>query len=481
VRLATKIFLVSALVILVLCATVAWSLRTVQRLVTVSQDIATRSVPALRAQGSLRESAQALVRLEARAVVLNDRQYAAAWDERAAQTLRELRDLRSSLETPEEQAAYAEATAAFQTYRQHVADERRLIISGQAAAALHVAEGPAREAALEMDSAVYRMTGATLQALARSQEHARALERRTWRAVTTALLTGLFLALAASAWLAVRMTRRLQRLAVASAALAAGTWPEPLGVEGRDEISALGGSFNRMAERLREVDRLKEEFFSHISHDLRNPLASIRLAAENLQEHARDANDPKQARFAALINVSAARMLTMVNQILDFTRLRARAVPPDRKPTDLLQVVGQAMDELHVLAEEKQVRVDLAVEPGDFSVLGEEGSLVRVVVNLLGNAVTFTPAGGSVRLHLAEVDDHLVLRVEDTGVGIPPEALQSIFEPYHQAHGRRRGTGLGLAVVRGLVEAHDGTVSVRSEMGTGSCFTVTIPKARAGA
>lgn len=480
-RLATKIFLVAALVILVLCATVAWSLLTVKRLVAVSQDIATRSVPALRAQGSLRESVQALVRLEARAIVLNDRQYAAAWDDRADRATRELQELGGYLETREEQAAHAEAGAAFQAYRQHVADERRLVASGRAAAALRVAEGPAREAALDVDTAVHRMTTAALQALARSQAQARALERRTWRAVTIALLTGLVLALAASAWLAVRMTRSLRRVAVASASLAAGTWPEPFPVEGRDEISALGRSFNRMAERLREVDRLKEEFFSHISHDLRNPLASIRLAAENLQEHARDMGDPKQARFAALINVSAARMLTMVNQILDFTRLRARAVPLDRKPTDLLQVVARAMDELRALAEEKRVRVDLAAERGDFAVLGEEGSLVRVVINLLGNAITFTPAGGSIRLHLAEVDDRFVLRVEDTGVGIPTEALGSIFEPYHQAHGRRQGSGLGLAVVRGLVEAHGGTVSVQSEPGTGSCFTVIIPKARAGA
>ncbi|HYB70951.1 MAG TPA: HAMP domain-containing protein, partial [Candidatus Bathyarchaeia archaeon] len=285
-RLATKIFLVSALVVAVLCGTVAWSLLTVKRLVTVSQHIATRSVPALRAESALRESIQSLVRLETRALGLRDQQYAEAWDERATETTRELRDVSDHLEATAERAARAEAQAAFADYRSQVEEERRLVAAGQPAAALRLAEGPAREAAQRMEAALAAMTAATEEAFARSRARAEALEARTWRAVTVALLAGLALALAASAGLAYRLTRRLERVSVASAGLAAGTWPEPLSVGGRDEISDLARSFNRMADRLREVARMKEEFFSHISHDLRNPLASIRLAAESLQERA---------------------------------------------------------------------------------------------------------------------------------------------------------------------------------------------------
>ena len=248
---------------------------------------------------------------------------------------------------------------------------------------------------------------------------------------------------------------------------------------GRDEISELGRAFNQMAERLREVDRLKEEFFSHISHDLRNPLAAIRLSAEALQERARAAGDAKQARYATVIDSSAARMMTMINQILDFTRLRARALPLHRKPADMLKVVTRALDELRPLSEGKGIQVDLAAEGHDFTVLVDEGSLVRVVVNLLGNAFHFTPSGGAVRARLAELADRLELDIEDTGVGIPADALPWIFEPYRQAHGQRKGTGLGLTVVKGFVEAHGGSVGVRSELGKGSCFTVTIPKAPA--
>ncbi len=476
-RLAGKIFLVSALVILVLFGTVVWSLLTVKRLVTVNQEIATRAVPALRLQGALREAVHGLVRLEARALVLQDPDYAAVWSARAARATRDLEELGGYLESAKEQAAHARAGAAFETYRRHVDQERRLAALGQAAAALRIAEGPAREAAEGTEAALTEIAAATEAVMAAGQARARALEARTWRAVATALLASLALALTASALLAYRMARSLGRLSAASTSLAAGTWTGPLAITGRDEISELGRAFNRMAERLREVDRLKEEFFSHISHDLRNPLASIRLAAEGVQERAQAAGDAKQARFAYLIDASAARMMTMVNQILDFTRLRARTAPLDRRPTDVLKAVTRALDELRPLSEEKRIRVDLAAAGSDFTVPGEEGSLVRVVVNLLGNALHFTAVGGTVHARLTELPDRLQLEVEDTGVGIPAEALPWIFEPYRQAHGSRRGTGLGLAVVKGLVEAHGGTVAVRSEVAKGTCFTVTIPKA----
>lgn len=479
-RLATKIFLVSALVIIVLCGTAVWSLLTVKRLVTANQEIATRAVPALRLQSALRDAVHGLVRLEARALVLQDRDYAAMWNDRAARVTRDMDTLGSYLERTEERTAHARAREAFTAYRGHVEEERRLVALGRTPAALQIAEGAAREAAERVEAALTDATTATEAGLAAGQARARALEARTWRAVSTALAASLLLALVASALLAYRMARSLGRLSAATTSLAAGTWTGPLAVTGRDEISELSRAFNQMADRLSEVDRLKEEFFSHITHDLRNPLSSIRLAAEGLEERAKLAGDAKQARFAYLIEISAARMMAMINQILDFSRLRARAVPLERKATDILKVAGRAMDELRPVAEEKRIRIDLAAEGSDFTTLGDESSLVRVVVNLLGNALHFTAVGGTVRARLVERADALDLAIEDTGVGIPADALPWIFEPYRQAHGPRKGTGLGLAVVKGLVEAHGGTVSVRSEVGKGTCFTVTIPKAPVG-
>jgi signal transduction histidine kinase len=474
-RLATKIFLVSALVLVVLFVTVAWSLHTVKRLVTVNQEL-TRAVPALQRQAALREAVHTLVRLETRALVLRDDSYAAAWAERAERAAGDLEALGAHLESGPERGAHARARAELADYRRHVEEERRLAGRGQFEAALRIAEGPARDAAERVDTALAASIAATEAVLAAGYSRAQALEERTWRAVATALLASVVLSLGASALLAYRMTRALGRLSTASTALAAGAWSGPLKVSGRDEIAELGRAFNRMADRLEEVDRLKEEFFSHISHDLRNPLACIRLAAEGLQERGQRAGDAKQARFAYLIDASAARMMAMVNQILDFTRLRAGAASLDRRPADVLKAATRALDELRPLSEEKRIRMDLAAEGTDFTVLGEESSLVRVVVNLLGNALHFTPAGGTVCARLIALPDALRLEIEDSGVGIPAEALPWIFEPYRQAHQTRRGTGLGLAVVKGLVEAHGGTVAVRSEVGQGTCFTVALPR-----
>src|SRR6185369_15999689 len=130
-RLASKIFLVSALVIIVLCGTAVWSLFTVKRLVTTNQEIATRAVPALRLQGTLREAVHGLVRLEARALVLQDQHYAAMWSDRAARVTRDLETLGSYLERAEERSAHAGALEAFATYRGHVEEERRLVALGQ--------------------------------------------------------------------------------------------------------------------------------------------------------------------------------------------------------------------------------------------------------------------------------------------------------------------------------------------------------------
>ena len=480
-RLGPKIFLVSALAIAALSTAVGWSLFTVKRLVSVNQAIATRSVPALRLQGELRETLHGLVRLETRALVLADRDYARAWAERADRMQRGLRELDGHLATVEERTALAATSTAFESYRSLVEEERRLLARAQPGSALRLAEGPAREATERVETELAVMTAASEAALARSQARARALEDWTWHTVAAALIASLALALGASAYLSFRITRSLRRLSAATATVAAGTWTGPLAVPDPDEIGELSRAFDRMAERLRQVDDLKQEFFSHVSHDLRNPLASIRLAAETLQERARRASDPRALRLTQLIEASAARMLGMVNQILDFTRLRALAVPIETRALDAREVVNRAMEELRPVADAKRIRLTLDADGQNFTVQGEEGSLVRVVINLLGNAVNFTGTDGTITLKLAEAGERVRLQVQDTGVGIPREALESIFEPYRQAHGRRQGSGLGLAVVKGVVEAHHGTVSVDSTPGVGSCFTIELPRKKAAA
>jgi signal transduction histidine kinase len=344
-----------------------------------------------------------------------------------------------------------------------------------------VSEREARPHAQRADTELAALAAATDRGLARSLAEAAVLERRTWSAILAGLAASLLAGLVVSGVLALRMTRSLRALAAATREVATGGPSEPVPVSGRDEIAELACAFNEMADRLRALDRLKEEFFSHVSHDLRNPLTAMRGAVQLMQTGRTGPVTPRQEKMLGILDGSATRMLAMVDQIVEFTRLRSGTLILDRRPLDLARVAARAVDELAPQAVEKQLRLQVAARERPFPVVGDEAALVRVVINLAGNAIKFTPEGGAVTVRLAEQEGEVELAVTDTGDGIPAEALERIFEPYQQAHRGRGGSGLGLAVVRGLVDAHGGTVRVESEAGRGSVFRVRLPAAPAGA
>jgi signal transduction histidine kinase len=478
-RLAQKIFIASTAALVCLVAVAGASLSALHRLVGANQQIATRAVPAARLQHELPESLSRLVRLEARELVLRDRALAGVWRERAGRVAEDLARLGEMLDTEAQRHHHAEVVAAFSAYREHAEHARALAARGDMARARRMSEQQARPEAQRADVALSALTAATDRALARSLAEAAILERRTWNAILVGLAASLTAGLVLSGVLALRMTRSLRALAAASREVATGALREPVEVTGQDEIADLGRAFNEMAEQLRALDRLKEEFFAHVSHDLRNPLTAMRGAVQLMQAGRTGPLTPRQEKMLGVLDGSATRMLAMVNQIVEFSRLRSGTLVLDRRPLDLGRVAARAVDELAPQAEEKQVRlcVDAAERP--FPVIGDEAALVRVVVNLAGNAIKFTPDGGLVEVRLGEHDGHVELAVADTGDGIPSEALARIFEPYQQAHRGRGGSGLGLAVVKGLVDAHDGTVDVESAPGRGSTFRVRLPAAPA--
>ena len=478
-RIASKIFLVSACAILLLGGVAAWSIVAVSRLAEVNRDIAMRAVPAIETASGLPESFRRLVRLEAKHLVLRDRAYADLWNERATRAASELDRLGTLLVTPDEIAWHQRTVTAFAAYRAHVEQERVHMARGEMERAQQISERTAREAAEQAETSVIKLTAASNAALGRAQADAATLAARTWTAVVVAFLGGLVIALAATGFVAYRMTGALRRLSRATRDLADGAFTEALPENRNDEIGDLGRAFNRMAARLKEVDTLKEDFFSQISHDLRNPLTGMRGAAQLLiQGKAGGRLDPRQANLVRIIDESVDRTLGLVNQILEFTRLRARLMPLERRPVDLAKVVARALDELLPQAEEGGVGLGSTTSGADFTVHGDEAGLMRVVTNLVGNAIKFTPRGGSVGLQVRDWGAEIELRVTDTGAGIAADALPRIFDPYRQAHADRNGSGLGLAVVKGFVDAHEGRVVVESEVGKGSVFVVTLPRGR---
>jgi signal transduction histidine kinase len=272
------------------------------------------------------------------------------------------------------------------------------------------------------------------------------------------------------------MTRSLDLLSSATEEVAASAFREPIVVDSRDEIGALARSFNSMASQLRQMEETKREFFATVSHEFRSPLTSIRGAVDLLHQGTPGPLTEKQERLTDIIAQSSERLLRLANQILEMSRLRAGLVELERKPLDLARLVDRAVEELHPQAEESGVALERERYGSHFAYLGDEERLYQLVVNLGANAIRFTPRGGRVVVRVIDASSEFELQVEDTGVGIPADALPSIFDPYRQAHRDRGGTGLGLAIVRGIASAHGGRVTAESREGKGSRFTVLLPR-----
>jgi two-component system sensor histidine kinase GlrK len=463
-RLSHKIFVTTALLILALAGVGAWSLLAISRLVDVNRAIATQSVPALRLVTSLREQLSGLTRTEENVAPGAAEDAQKAWNERASRMAEDLSLLRAFLSTEEERSQHQEAQLAFTTYR-------RLAGMGSGLTAER------RFASERTGAHLDRLMGATYGALEEAQLEARDLEAHTWNTVFWALLASLAAALTTAGFLTAHLTRSLRRLSVATGQLAEGVFTKPLAVTRRDEVGGLARSFNRMAERLREVDHLKEELFSHISHELRTPLTSVKEATHLLLDGVPGPLTPKQSRLVQIIAASSNRLLGLVSQVLELSRLRAGVLPLDRRLVDMEKVVVHALEELRPQAEEKKLTLERTTSGSDFSLQGDEDRLLRVVVNLVGNAVKFTPERGAIVVGLTDRGWEIELAVRDTGIGVPSSELSRIFDPYQQAHRGHGGSGLGLAIVKGLVEAHGGQVSVESEEAQGSTFLVRLPRA----
>jgi len=244
------------------------------------------------------------------------------------------------------------------------------------------------------------------------------------------------------------------------------------------EASALA----QVNEELRRLDELKSEFLAMVSHELRTPLTAIIGYSRLVLRQVHGTLTPKQAEYQEAIYRSAQRLSDLINDLLDVSRLEAARIELHPRPTDARQVVEHVLGVVRVAAQAKQIRLVNELDATAPLVQADPTRLHQVLVNLVGNAVKFTPAGGTVRVRGGRQGDQAWIAVEDTGVGIPRDELARIWDPFYQVESpmRRRqgGSGLGLAIVRRLVELHGGLVRAESEgEGRGSRFSFTLPVA----
>ena len=226
----------------------------------------------------------------------------------------------------------------------------------------------------------------------------------------------------------------------------------------------------------RELDKMKEEFLHYITHDLRNPLGSAIGFLDILLRGTPGVLNPDQHTIVSSIKRSTMRLLSMVNNILDIAKMESGRIRLQLKTVSVTGVAGRSISILESLAKGKKITVQL--EASEEHSIEADGDLVeRVFTNLIGNAIKYTPAEGTITVSIAEHHGSLRCCVADTGEGIPDAYREKIFQKFEQVQGQRRGgTGLGLTIAKFFVEAHLGEIWVESELGKGSRFYFTIPK-----
>jgi two-component system phosphate regulon sensor histidine kinase PhoR len=230
---------------------------------------------------------------------------------------------------------------------------------------------------------------------------------------------------------------------------------------------------------LKRLERVRSDFIANVSHELRTPLTSIIGYVEALLDGAQQ--DPaKREEFLRIIKTHADRLGALVQDLLQLSQIESGEYRWRRDAVDVVSLTRRSVSLVHPLAQRRQIALRCTSQSETLCVVGDEEKLTQVFVNLLDNAVKYTEPGGSVDVTVESSDGRVIVRVRDTGIGIPPGDRERIFERFYRVDRARSresgGTGLGLSIVKHVVEAHRGTVAVDSRLGHGSVFTVALPQ-----
>jgi signal transduction histidine kinase len=277
----------------------------------------------------------------------------------------------------------------------------------------------------------------------------------------------------------------IQRIDTRLAAIASGDFSGHVEVENRDELGGLAANVNRMNDELRrlytqleETSRHKSEFLASMSHELRTPLNAIIGFSQVLHEEMFGSINDKQAEYLDDIISSGNHLLSLINDVLDLSKVEAGQVELEVRRFSLRAALERGVVMLREQATGDGVRVELVADPDVDVIEGDERRIKQVIFNLLSNAVKFTPAGGAIDVSSGRANGEVRISVADTGPGIAPQDHQRIFEEFQQTDAgleQREGTGLGLALSKRLVELHGGRIWLDSELGKGSTFVFTLP------
>ncbi|HBU70195.1 MAG TPA: hypothetical protein DEE98_07435 [Elusimicrobia bacterium] len=296
-----------------------------------------------------------------------------------------------------------------------------------------------------------------------------------------ALLCGLLGAFVLTAM----MTKPIKILAQGAGIIGQGKLDHKISVETKDELGDLAAEFNKMSEKLKELDQMKSDFVSSVTHELRSPLLSLKLYIDLFFKGTAGAINDKQKEYLEIMKNCALRLSRFIDDLLDVAKIERGKMEVSLQTLDLLGVITETIQLFKPQFDEKHIVFTSEAPEKLPPALGDPDRTRQVLINLLSNAVKFTPQEGAISVGAGydEKQKLIFVSVRDSGIGIPSDKLDKIFDKFEQIIGTQgknpkpKGTGLGLAIVKGIMESMGGRVSVESELGKGSKFTFSLPPA----
>lgn len=294
-------------------------------------------------------------------------------------------------------------------------------------------------------------------------------------AIFISTLLATVLAVLISIWFARRISDPLKKLMRGIKQLGRGEQAEHVHITSRDEFQELGKAFNEMSGQLVRNEEIRKSLVADVAHELRTPLTILQGKLETIQE---GAVEPSEEVILELTD-EVYRLNRLVKDLQQLSLAEAGKLPLQKEPVVMKSFINKVCSNLEWLAQEREITLNCDLIPENYELLIDTDRMTQVLVNLIGNALRHTPAGGRVSITAEKQGDFFLIHVADTGAGIPEDALPFIFDRFYKRDPSRTrkesGTGLGLSIAKGFVEAHGGSISVSSETNKGTIFTISLP------
>lgn len=482
-RIALGLFLVAGLLI----GALAYQLSVTDRLQGINQELTRATIESSQISIRLIQGLEGVREFAAKGSTLRDPDNLELWSEWEGSVEATLAEL-SALDLAGPEAAHRDRImAGWSRYREVAA-----LLTEDPAHPFAELDLALDDLGAEIDELIAANSGRVAEQAQTSSEAADEARLVAWIAAIVALS----IATAFSAALFLSISGPLRRLTQGTRELARGRFEHRLKASGPSELASLAGDFNHMAARLSELEDLKREFVSHVSHELKTPLAAIQETIEVFLEGIPGPLTPTQERLLTLSKKSSTRLSGMITNLLEASRIEAGATIYNPALHDLAEVAGSVVEETSPLALEREITIDAEFAQESPKLLCDGDRVRDVVTNLVGNAIKFAPDGSTVRIRTEVLErapggssvprllsgqkgPFLLLCVEDEGDGVPDAQKEAIFEKFHQVGGQGRirgqGVGLGLAISRKIVTGHGGVIWVDDRPGGGAIFRVLLP------